>query len=218
MKLIAIKQEEDKFIVPAIKIENSKNGRKIPHPLGNDFIFFKTLDEAKKAIELAGFEYILPNGKTPFQKTYRPLSTGYDEKIIEALLKETNDYNPNIVATAINALSEINNINCLDLYINKMGEDNEKIRGNSIEAIVKFGIKALPEVFNALKSENWVKRNSSIICLQKFCEIEDAPIEKIIDVLLTMLADNNPVVKCSAIEGLGLAYKSFKKSLPSSET
>ena len=152
------------------------------------------------------------------QKTHRQLSTSYDEKIIEALLKETNDYNPNIVATAINALSEINNINCLDLYINKIGEDNEKIRGNSIEAIVKFGIKALPEVFNALKSENWVKRNSSIICLQKFCEIEDAPIEKIIDVLLTMLADNNPVVKCSAIEGLRLAYKTFKKSLPSSET
>ena len=218
MKLIAIKQKDDKFIVSAMRIENSANGRKIPHPLGNDFIVFNTLDEAKKAIELAGFEYMLPNGKTQIKKTEHVSATSYDARIIDALLQETDDYNPNIVATAINALSEINHSQCLSLYMNKIGEDNEKIRGNSIDAIVKFGIKALPEVFDALRSDNWVKRNSAVLCLHKFCEVENAPIEKIIDVLLNMLSEQNPVVKCSVIDGLRIAYKSYKNSLPPSET
>jgi len=211
MQYIPIKQDNDKFVVPAIKLENSKGVKRIPHPLGRDSITFNTLEEAKKAIELAGFEAMLPNGRVTISQEVSSTNDAYDSKIIDALIKETKDFNPNIVACAINALSEINNANCLDIYLDKLGEDNEKIRQNSIEAIVKFGLKALPNVFNSLKSENWVTRNSAISCLQKLCEIDDVPIEDIINCLLQMLEDNNPVVKCSVIETLGIAYKTYKK-------
>ena len=77
-----------------------------------------------------------------------------------------------------------------------MGEDNESIRQNSIEAILKYGNDALPKVLESLKSENWVKRNSAVICLQRFCETKQVHIDKIIEALLEALKDNNPIVKC----------------------
>ena len=211
MSFIPIKQEDDKFIVPAIKLENAKNSKKIPHPLGNDFIEFQTLEEAKKAINLAGFEYMSPDGKIQAGAGNSSVNVNYDKKILDALLKETKDFNPNIVATAISTLSEINSKTCLSVYIDKIGEENEKIRQNSIDAIIKYGLEALPEVLASLKSENWVKRNSAVICLQKFCELENAPVEDIINTLLEMLKDNSPIVKCSVIETLGKAYKNYKK-------
>ena len=208
MNYITIKKKDNKFSVSAITL-GSNGTKKIPHPFGNDTIEFNTIEEAEQAIKLAGFEYVLPNGEISARELPENIAD-YDKKIIEALLKETKDINPNIVATAINALSEINSTDCLNIYISKIGEDNEKIRQNSIDAIVKFGLEALPSIFNSLKSENWVKRNSSIICLQKFCEFKNAPIENIIETLLKMLDDKNPVVKCSVIETLGIAYKAFK--------
>ena len=219
MKFVSIKKEksnlngEIKFVVNALVLDG-KNGqqRKIPHPLGNATISFPTLEEAKRAIELAGFLYILPDGTQELpEKTYIPQS-GYDKKIFDALMQQTKDSNPNIVATAINSLSEINHEKCVDLYIEKIGEENETIRTNSIDAIFKYGLDALPMLFHSLKSENWVKRNSAIICLQRFCELPNAPIEDIIDFLLAMLEDNNPIVKCSTIKALGIAYKTYKNS------
>ena len=91
MQYVSIKKEEDKatgeiqYIINALLFE-SKNGqqRKIPHPLGNSTIVFKTLEEAKKAIELAGFLYILPDGTQ--EVVQRPLGelTNYDKKIFDA--------------------------------------------------------------------------------------------------------------------------------------
>ena len=207
MNYITIKKKDNKFVVSAIGLGTNK---KIPHPFGNDTIEFDTVEEAEKAIQLAGFEYILPSGEVSMARELPENIADYEKKIINALTKQTKDINPNIVATAINALSEINSNDCLNIYLSKIGEDNEKIRQNSIDAIVKFGLDALPSIFNSLKSENWVKRNSAVICLQKFCELKNAPIENIIETLLNMLEDKNPVVKCSVVETLGIAYKAYK--------
>ena len=64
MQYIAIKQKEQNgemvFVVNAIPLKNKNQSvvQKIPHPLGSDILTYKTLDEAKEAISLAGFSYI----------------------------------------------------------------------------------------------------------------------------------------------------------------
>ena len=92
-----------------------------------------------------------------------------------------------------------------------MGEDNDAIRQNSIEAILKYGANALPQIIEAIKSENWIKRNSAVICLKQLCENKETEITPIIDILLERLSENNPIVKCSIIKALGSAYKTYKQ-------
>ena len=211
IKEIISQEGETIYKVNAIVLE-SKDGekkKKIPHPLGTETMLFKSLDKAKEAIALAGFEYVLPDGTLKDEKEeYKILP--YDKKIFDALMAQTNDMNPNIVAAAITALSEINHPDCLKLFITKLGEENDIIRQNSIDAILKYGANAIPKIIEALNSDNWVQRNSAIICLQHLCENKDIEISAIIDVLLDKLNDNNPIVKCSVIKTLGEAYKTYK--------
>lgn len=217
MDFVNIKKENDeaghiRYSVSALFIERTNgSAKKIPHPLGSDVLYFDNLEDAKRAIELAGYSPVLPDGNVPV-KAYRNAGN-YDEKIYNALLKETKNYNPNIVASAISALGELDNKNAIDIFIEKMGEDNEKIRNNAIEGIVKFGISAIPKLFNALNSQNWVTRNSAIYALKILSKTDNAPIEKILDVFLDMLSDENPIVKCSVIEALGSGYVAYKASL-----
>ena len=70
MQYIAIKEETDAkgethFIINAIPLKNKNKTvvQKIPHPTGSDTLSFKTLEEAQKAIERAGFAPINPDGK-----------------------------------------------------------------------------------------------------------------------------------------------------------
>ena len=135
----------------------------------------------------------------------------YDKKILDALMAQTENSNPNIVAAAIQAMSGITHPDCLKLYISKLGEDNDTIRQNSIEAILKYGTRAISQIIAVLDNENWVMRNSAIICLQSFCEHYDIEISPVIDVLLDNLSETNPIVKCSIIKALGSAYKAYKK-------
>jgi len=212
MDYIFIKHDKktNKYLVSAIKIMHEKGERKIPHPIGNDTIEFDNIEDAKLAIQTAGFKCVLPDGKMPIEKEINKNNLQYDKVIFEALLKEAQSSNSNIVASAIESLSEINSQNCLKLFLEKIGEDNEKIRNNSIDAIVKYGPKAIKELIIALQTDNWVKRNSIIICLQRFCKLENIYIEEIINILLHSLNDDNPIVRCSVIKALGLAYKNYK--------
>ena len=91
-----------------------------------------------------------------------------------------------------------------------MGEDNENIRNNAIEALIKYGHFATKDIIKALDDENWVRKNSAVICLQKFLECDIVTIDEIIHPLLKTLEDNNPIVKCSVISALGDIYKNFK--------
>ena len=121
IKEIVSQEGETLYKVNAIVLE-SKDGekkKKIPHPLGTETMLFKSLEKAKEAIILAGFEYVLPDGTLKEEKEeYKILP--YDKKIFDALMAQTNDSNPNIVSASITALSEINHPDCLKLFINKL--------------------------------------------------------------------------------------------------
>ncbi len=212
IKEIQSQEGETLYKVNAIVLQ-SKSGekkKKIPHPLGTETMIFKSLDKAKEAVALSGFEFVLPDGSRKEEEKEKFKIEPYDKKIFDALMTQTNNSNPNIVAAAIQALSGINHPECLKLYISKLGEENDTIRQNSIEAILKYGIKAIPQVIEALKNDNWVTRNSAVICLQTFCENKDIEISPIIDVMLENLKETNPIVKCSLIKALGSAYKTYK--------
>lgn len=217
MKYVKIKElrtQEGELVykVNAIVLEslNGENKKKIPHPVGTDVMIFSSIDKAKEAIILSGFQYVLPDGTMEEEKISGEILP-YDKKVFDALMSQTKDSNPNIVAAAIMSLSEINYNDCLDLFIKKMGEENEIIRQNSIDAILKYGKKALPQVIKALDSQNWITRNSAVICIQYFSEHKDIELSLIIDVLLKKLQDTNPIVKCSVIKALGIAYKQYRK-------
>ena len=69
MQYIAIKKEikdgKEVFAVSAIPLKNTNKAivQRIPHPLGSDILTYENLEEAKDAVLLAGFSYILPDGK-----------------------------------------------------------------------------------------------------------------------------------------------------------
>ena len=211
IKEIKSQEGETLFKVNAILLQsmNGEQQKKIPHPFGTETMIFKTLEKAKEAVALSGFDYVLPNGSTQEEKNEYKIEP-YDKKIFDTIMQQTKASNPNIVAAAISALSEINHPDCINIYIEKLGEENDIIRQNSIEAIIKYGTKAMPEVLNALKDENWVRRNSAVLCLQQFCTRKDIDTNLIIENLLEAIKDNNPIVKCSVIKALGLAYKNYK--------
>ena len=90
MQYVSIKKEKNnttnkiQFIVNALVFEG-KNGqqRKIPHPLGHSTMNFESLDDAKRAIELAGFAYILPDGTKEINITKNNSLDDYENKILK---------------------------------------------------------------------------------------------------------------------------------------
>ena len=208
------KNNKTVYSINALSLEQKEKGliKKIPHPLGNSIMEFDTLEEAKKAIELAGFSAILPSGAKVVEKNINDTHTGYAEKIYSSLIELVNDNNPNIVANTIAALSETERPDCIDIFIDKMGEDNENIRNNAIEALIKYGHFATKDIIKALDDENWVRKNSAVICLEKLFEKGLIAIDEIIHPLLKALEDNNPIIKCSVISALGNIYKNFKNA------
>ena len=92
-----------------------------------------------------------------------------------------------------------------------MGEDNEQIRTSAINSLLKFGVSAMKPLVKVLKDDNWVRRNSSIIAIQKLIELEIVNPESIISLLVKMTEDKNTIVKTSSVVALGKAYKLYKK-------
>lgn len=203
----------DTYIVPALAFQrkDNPNPKKIPHPLGKDYIVFDTLEEAKEAVEKSGFSWTIPesiNQQFIEKKVYH---TSYDDVILDALIQLANDLSPTVAASAIFALGEIGHIKTLDLLIDKIGEDNEIIRTNATDAIVKYGIKSFNKLLNALEDENWVKRNSAVICLGKLTDNTDIDIQKMVVPLFKRLKDPNNIVKSSTALTLGKVYKTLKE-------
>ena len=69
MKYVKIKEitsheGETLYKVNAIVLESTggEKKKKIPHPLGTETMIFKSLEKAKEAVALSGFEYVLPDG------------------------------------------------------------------------------------------------------------------------------------------------------------
>ena len=99
----------------------------------------------------------------------------------------------------------------LDLFIEKMGEDNDTIRTSAIEAITKFGGIALPKLMQALQDSNWVKRNSAIISIGNISNSNPKEVAKTIVLLLDCLKDSNSIIRATAAQTLGKIYKVLKE-------
>lgn len=220
MQFVSIKKEikdngKEVFLVGALILKNSKGDTKqiIPHPLGDSYLEFSTIEEAIRAIEISGFKYILPDGSKP-QIQKRPETTGksYDELVYDALIAQTKDMNNAVVAAALTSLAELKDLKIIELLIDKMGEENELVRASAINAILQFGATSVKYLIKALRDENWVKRNSAVVSLSRLLDSESINPEKIFTYLIEMTNDKNHIVKISAITALGKAYKLYKKS------
>lgn len=220
MQYISIKKSvkeggKEVFLVGALALKNSQGATKqiIPHPLGDNFLEFPTLEGAIRAIEISGFKYILPDGTKPEVPVQRPDTKDktYDELVYDALIVQTKDINSAIVAAAITALGELKDLKLVDLFIDKMGEESETIRTSAVNALLQYGSTAVRSIIKVLNDENWVRRNSAVICLSRLIDSESVNPEKLFTYLIEMTNDKNHVVKISAINALGKAYKLYKK-------
>lgn len=209
-----IKDGREVFQVPALNLKNSQGATKqrIAHPLGDDYLEFNTLEDAIRSAELSGFKYILPDGTKPLEaKKEQPLNNNIDDMVYNTLIKQVNDINPSVVAASIIALGELGDIKLIDLFIEKMGEDNDSVRTSAINSILTFGEAGTEKLLQALKDENWVRRNSALITFSRLIDNETVNPEKILPSLIEMTEDKNTIVKTSAIQTLGKAYKLYKK-------
>jgi len=221
MNLIPIKEEKQTingketivYLIPAISF-NTPNGKtkKVPHPSGNEAIVADTLDEAKAVVERSGYTYATKKLSEPAK-----ISSGlydYNQLIYETLTKLTTDEVSNVESSALQALGEIKNPASVSLFIQKMGEDSDIIRNSAIDSLKKYGTTVLPEIIEALKDENWVRRNSAIICIGEIAKISSKNIETTILPLVEASKDLNTIVKASSAKVLGIVYTSMNTQNP----
>ena len=210
--------EEVLYYVPSLSLKNSDNKVKllVPHPNGNDIMEFSTLEDAAASIRKAGFEYTLPDGETIteeiIQKSMTQPQTNNIEKVLFNKFKsKINDINSSIVSSAISALSYLNDSNAIDIFIDKLGEDNDKIRSSAIDALVNYQGTVIDKLIDTLSSSSWVARNSAITCLIKISEYADVEPEKILVPLINRLDDENTIVQANAILASGKIYRNLLK-------
>lgn len=221
MQYIAIKQKEQNgemvFVVNAIPLKNKNQSvvQKIPHPLGSDILTYKTLDEAKEAISLAGFSYILPDGK----KEIKPESVVIQSKsaqdihnlIYDAIKTKINSSNSNVCAAAVSAICEFPTEETFNILFEKIGEENDLIRKNAISGICRYGRILTDRIIEACQSSNWIAKNSAISCISQLTETDNIEFEKFISPLITLCNDVNPIVQANAIATLAQIYQVSKR-------
>lgn len=224
MNKIAIKKKFIKnenrhvYYVQALSLKNNVNkvSLLIPHPHGTDVIEFETLKEAAAAVKKSGFEYELPEGEfvseAEVETAAKNKRTNLEGLLFNKFKEKINSVNPSIAAAAITSFAELNDSESIDIFIEKMGEENEKIRTAAINAIVSFKDSAIDKLTDALTNGNWVTRHSAITCLLKISEISDVDIQKIIIPIINRMDDSNAIVQALAISAAGSIYKNSVKS------
>lgn len=221
MQYVAIKQEERNgiqiFTVNAIPLKNKSKAviQKIPHPLGSDILEFKTLEEAKEAITLAGFSYVLPNGQKkhlpPVKQKSVSNNLGYEQIVLNAIKDKINSSNLNVAASALLALSEFPDEETFDILFEKLGEDNDLIRKNAISGVCRYQNVLQNRIIDALKSSNWVVKNSALVCISNICD-NDNDVEKFIVPLTQVCNDTNTIVQALALTTLAKVYQVYNKN------
>lgn len=221
MQYVAIKQEERNgiqiFTVNAIPLKNKSKAviQKIPHPLGSDILEFKTLEEAKEAVTLAGFSYVLPNGQKknlpPMKQKPVNNNFGYEQIVLNAIKDKINSSNLNVAAAALLALSEFPDEETFDILFEKLGEDNDAIRKNAISGVCRYQNVLQNRIIDALKSSNWVVRNSALVCISNICD-NDNDVEKFIVPLTQVCNDTNTIVQALALTTLAKVYQVYNKN------
>ena len=212
------KEEQILYYIPSLSLKNSDNKVKllVPHPNGNDIMEFSTIEEAAASIRKAGFEYSLPDGEIISEEIVQksitqPKTNDIGKVLFNKFKSKVNDINSSIVSSAISALSYLNDSNAIDIFIDKLGEDNEKIRSSAIDALANYQGIVIDKLIDTLTSTNWVARNSAIACLVKISEYADVEPEKILVPLINRLDDENTIVQASAILASGKIYRNLLK-------
>ena len=214
-----IKDNEEIYTVAAIALKNTNKTvvQKIPHPLGSETIDYKSLEEAKEAISLAGFSYILPDGqkgsKTTIKQKIVQNGYNYESIVLDAIKNKIKSTNSAVAAAAVFAISEFPSEETFDILFDKIGEDNEQIRKNAIDGICRYGNILSDRIIKALKSSSWVTRNSAISCIVNLAENTDTDIERFIIPLSETCSDSNTIVQANAICAVAKVYKKHRKQL-----
>ena len=214
-----IKDNEEIYTVAAIALKNTNKTvvQKIPHPLGSETIDYKSLEEAKEAISLAGFSYILPDGqkgsKTTIKQKIVQNGYNYESIVLDAIKNKIKSTNSAVAAAAVFAISEFPSEETFDILFDKIGEDNEQIRKNAIDGICRYGNILSDRIIKALKSSSWVTRNSAISCIVNLAENTDTDVERFIIPLSETCSDSNTIVQANAICAVAKVYKKHRKQL-----
>lgn len=218
MQKVTIKKTtaEDKtiYFVQALSLKNSENKTSlcIPHPQGNERLEYNTIEEAVFAVKQAGFDYILPDGETFHESVITNSASNKSdiEKLLFSKFKlKSDDINSSVAASALKALSYLNDSNSVDIYLSKIGEDNDKIREIAIEGLVLNRELVLEKLLNALSDANWVARNSAITALTKISEFADVELERILENVIKCIDDKNTIVQCNALISAGQIYRAI---------
>ena len=207
------------YYVQALSLKNSDDEVKllVPHPNGTDVMEFNTLAEAAATIRKAGYEYTLPDGEIVEEENINPVinnTTTQDSLktlLINKFMSKINDMNTSVVASAVIALDYLATKDAIDIFIEKLGEDNEKIRNAAIDALVHYQGFVVDKLIDTLSSPNWVSRNSAITCLVKISEYAEVAPEKIIIPIINRIDDENVIVQSSAIIAAGKIYNNYIK-------
>lgn len=177
---------------------------------------FSTLAEAAAAIRKAGFEYQLPDGEMISEETVQTAIKPSDKNDLERILfkkfkSKINDINSSIVASSISAMAYLKDKDGIDIFISKLGEDNEKVRTAAIDALVNFQGLSINKLIDTLSSPNWVARNSAITCLVKISEYTDVEPETLLVPIINRIDDENTIVQANAILSAGIIYRNLIK-------
>jgi len=206
------------YYVPALSLKNSDNKVKllVPNPNGSDVMEFNTLEEAAAAVRKAGFEFKLPDGETVEEENVEmqiktPLQSDLERMLFEKFKSKTNDINSSIAASSISALGYLKNRDAIDIYISKLGEENEKIRTAAMDGIVAFQGAAADKLIDTLINPDWVARNSAISCLVRISEYTDIEPERILVPVINRMDDENPIVQANAILAAAKIYGNIVK-------
>ncbi len=221
MQYIAIKEEnrngKSVFIINAIPLKNTNKAvvQKIPHPLGSDSLVYDSLEDAKDAIVRAGFAYVLPDGQKGVASNRRAsaiqTAVDYDQIVQSTIKAKINSNNANVSAAAVLAISEFPCDENFDILFEKLGDENDQIRKNAIAGICRHGNVLQNKIISALKSSNWVVRNSALTCIQNLIDYGSAEIEQFFIPLTLACDDNNTIVQANALTTLAKAYHEYQK-------
>jgi hypothetical protein len=145
------------YVVPAVSISLPGGDKKtIPNPAGTDSCVFKTLEEAKAAIERAGFD-VLYDGVTTInmsqlarQKSQpgslRPgrLAASLHDQLRQKLVGLLTDREPQVVIAAVQALANWQHPQAIEALCQQLGHNDVNVRREVAETLAKLAPESLP--------------------------------------------------------------------------
>lgn len=163
MSLVYIKKLERKnpktnqakvmFAVPSVSISTPQGDKLIPNPMGLEAALFSTLEAAREAISVAGFDSSF-EGKVQYAGSHNDRATSNTRSVIKTsgspmeqakllLRKQLTDKEPSVVANAIYAIGAMQAYECQEDLLAHLGHEDPLVRKNIAEALGNFGRSAV---------------------------------------------------------------------------